>query len=104
MIATNEPYKKIDIERNNVKAKDILVVRNGPDLENSARLVSPSQKFKGSNKLLLGYVGVMNPQDGLDYFLISIKHLVYDLKRDDFKATLIATGDSLTNLKKLVLI
>ena len=52
-------------------------------------------------KKILVYVGSLNPQDGVDYLLRSLRHLVYDLKRDDFHCVIIGSGDSLEDLRKL---
>jgi glycosyltransferase involved in cell wall biosynthesis len=43
----------------------------------------------------------LNPQDGVDYLLRSLKHLVYDLKRDDFYCVIMGSGDSLQDLRDL---
>ena len=49
----------------------------------------------------LVYIGSLNPQDGVDYLLRSLNHLLYDLKRDDFYCVIIGTGDSLEDLRSL---
>src|SRR5262249_49704464 len=41
----------------------------------------------------------MNPQDGVDYLLRALSHLVNDLKRTDFYCVLIGSGDSLEALR-----
>ena len=98
VIATNESYKEVEIKRGNVKPERVFVVRNGPNL-NRVRLVSPDERLKMMGKKILGYVGVMGPQDGVDYLLRAIKHLLYDLKRDDFYCVIIGSGDSFEDLK-----
>jgi len=100
VIATNESYKEIEIKRDRVKLQDIFVVRNGPDL-GRLRLVEPDAKLKGMSKIILGYVGDINPQDGVDYLLRSIRQLVFDLKRTDFYCVVIGTGDALPDLEKM---
>jgi len=100
VIATNESYKEIEIKRDKVKPENVFVVRNGPNL-NRLKLIEPDSKLKAMNRAILGYLGTMNPQDGLDYLLRSIKHLVFDLKRTDFYCVLIGAGDSLPDLKRI---
>jgi glycosyltransferase involved in cell wall biosynthesis len=100
VIATNESYKAIEILRGKIKREHIFVVRNGPDL-NRVRLVPPDEKLKMMGKNILGYIGVMCPQDGVDYLLRSLRILLYDLKRNDFFCVIIGSGDSISDLKLL---
>jgi glycosyltransferase involved in cell wall biosynthesis len=99
-IATNESYKQIQIERANKDPRDIFIVRNGP---NQMRMTStaPSARLKGMNKSILCYIGSLNPQDGVDYLLRSLRHLVHDLKRSDFYCVIMGAGDSLQDLRDL---
>jgi glycosyltransferase involved in cell wall biosynthesis len=99
-IATNESYKQIQIERANRNPRNVFVVRNGP---NQMRMMSvaPSVRLKGLNKSILCYIGSLNPQDGVDYLLRSLRHLLYDLKRSDFHCVIMGTGDSLQDLRDL---
>jgi glycosyltransferase involved in cell wall biosynthesis len=52
-------------------------------------------------KKILVYIGSLNPQDGVDYLLRSLKHLVFDLKRQDFHCVIMGSGDSLEDLRDL---
>jgi glycosyltransferase involved in cell wall biosynthesis len=99
-IATNESYKRIQIERSDKNPRDIFVVRNGP---NDIRMtpVAPSSRLKEMNKFILCYIGSLNPQDGVDYLLRSLRHLLYDLKRSDFHCVIMGSGDSLQDLRDL---
>jgi glycosyltransferase involved in cell wall biosynthesis len=99
-IATNESYKQIQIERANKNPASVFVVRNGP---NQMRMTpaTPSARLKGMNKSILCYVGSLNPQDGVDYLLRSLRHLLRGLKRSDFHCVIMGTGDSLQDLRDL---
>ena len=99
-IATNESYKKVQMERAHKNPRDIFVVRNGP---NRMRMTpaTPSVRLRGMNKCILCYVGSLNPQDGVDYLLRSLRYLLYDLKRSDFHCVIMGTGDSLEDLRDL---
>jgi len=99
-IATNESYKRIQIERANKHPRDIFIVRNGP---NQMRMtpVTPSARLRGMEKCILCYIGSLNPQDGVDHLLRSLRHLFYDLKRSDFHCVIMGTGDSLQDLRNL---
>src|SRR5437867_3696160 len=99
-IATNESYKQIQIERANKNPSDVFVVRNGPNQMRMTR-TAPSARLKGMNKSILCYVGSLNPQDGVDYLLRSLRHLLHGLKRSDFYCVIMGTGDSLQDLRDL---
>src|SRR5262249_25031733 len=73
-IATNESYREIDIERNAIGADKVFVVRNGPDLRR-VRPVDPDPALINKGCTILGYLGAMNPQDGLDYLLRALRYL-----------------------------
>ena len=99
-IATNESYKSIHMQRGRRKPEKVFVVRNGPN-QKRMQIVAPSTRLRSLNKTILCYIGSLNPQDGVDYLLRSLKHLRYDLKREDFYCVVIGSGDSLDDLKKL---
>jgi glycosyltransferase involved in cell wall biosynthesis len=99
-IATNESYRAIQINRGKVKPENIFVVRNGPNLHRVASRL-PSERLRNMNKCILCYVGALNPQDGVDYLLRSLRELVYKLDRKDFYCVVMGTGDSLEDLRAL---
>jgi glycosyltransferase involved in cell wall biosynthesis len=99
-IATNESYREIQIKRANKNPREIFIVRNGPD-QIRMTPVAPNSRLKGMNKFILCYIGSLNPQDGVDYLLRSLRHLLYDLKCSDFHCVIMGTGDSLQNLRDL---
>jgi glycosyltransferase involved in cell wall biosynthesis len=99
-IATNESYRRIQIERGKVKPENIFVVRNGPNLKRVA-CRTPSERLRALNKCILCYVGALNPQDGVDYLLRSLRELVCTLGRTDFYCVVMGTGDSLEDLRAL---
>jgi glycosyltransferase involved in cell wall biosynthesis len=100
VIATNESYREIEIRRGKLDPRKVFVVRNGPDL-NRVRLTEPDERLKSMNKKILVYIGIMGPQDGVDYLMRALNHLVYGLGRTDFYCVLIGKGDSLESLKAL---
>jgi glycosyltransferase involved in cell wall biosynthesis len=90
VVATNESYKKIAIERGGKRADDIFIVRSAPSLA-KFKLYDPDPSFKqGKNHLIL-YLGEMGPQDGVDNLVGAVKAL-HDLGRSDFHCVLIGGG------------
>ena len=102
VIATNESYRAIQIERGKVKPENVFIVRNGPNL---SRVVyqTPSERLRRMNKSILCYIGALNPQDGVDYLLRSIRDLVHKLNRKDFYCVIMGSGDSLEDLRALAI-
>lgn len=98
-IATNESYKKIAIERGGMKPDRVFIVRSGPDLTRLIRQPE-TKKWHNDRKYMVGYVGVMGEQEGIDLLLKSIEHLVKEKKRGDIQFVLVGSGPSIELLKK----
>ena len=100
VISTNESYKKIAMQRGGKRESDIVVVRSGPDL--SRIIVPPSApELKRGRDFLVGYVGVMGEQEGIDLLLEVVHHIVFTLGRRDIQFTLVGGGPSLAKLQAL---
>jgi glycosyltransferase involved in cell wall biosynthesis len=99
-IATNESYRAIQIARGKVNPENIYVVRNGPNLRRVAYR-TPAKRLREMNKTILCYIGALNPQDGVDYLLRSLRDLLYKLNRKDFYCVIMGSGDSLEDLRAL---
>ncbi len=99
VIATNASYKTNDLKNSFVKEESVFIVRNGPDME-KLKLGEPDPELAKSDKKILAYLGVMGPQDGVDYMIRALKALRFDLGRDDFYCMIIGHGDSVKNLIK----
>jgi len=100
VIATNESYKQLDVERSGISPEKVTIVRNAPDFSRLT-VLEPDPELTKSGKTLIGYVGVMGYQDGLDYLLRALHHLAVDLKRPDFICYFLGSGAELENLKQL---
>ncbi|MFC1818671.1 glycosyltransferase family 4 protein [Thermodesulfobacteriota bacterium] len=99
-IATNESYKKIAIERGGMAEDKVFVVRSGPMLDR-LKILPPVEKLKQGRKFLVGYVGVMGKQEGIDYLLRAVHHIVFKLKRQDIHFGLVGGGTDLEAMKEL---
>ena len=100
VISTNESYRRIAIERGKVAADRVVVVRSAPDLHQFARR-EPDDCLRRGKPYLLAYLGVMGPQDGVDYALRALKKLREDLGRDDVHAVFMGAGDALPEMISL---
>jgi glycosyltransferase involved in cell wall biosynthesis len=99
-IATNESYKKIAIERGGMDPDRVYVVRSGPKLDR-LKILPPVEALKQGRRYLVGYVGVMGKQEGIDLLLQAARHIVYDLGRQDVHFGLVGGGTSLDEMKRL---
>jgi glycosyltransferase involved in cell wall biosynthesis len=75
-------------------------VRSGPDL-GRVKPSSPNPALKNGRDYLVGYVGVMGDQEGLDLLLESISHLVHVKGRRDIHFALVGGGPALHSLQEL---
>lgn len=96
-IATNESYRRIAIERGGMKPEDVFVVRSGPDLSR-LKPVAPAERWRNGRHFLVGYVGVMGEQEGIDLLLDAVAILV-GRGRDDIQFCLVGGGPSLATLR-----
>jgi len=71
------------VNRGGLSSEKVFVVRNGPESE-SFKLVSSNPARKNGKEYLVGYVGNMGIQDGLDILLDVAQHLKNSGRRDIF--------------------
>jgi len=99
-MATNQSYQKIAIERGRMSPERVFVVRSGPDLSR-LKPVDPVARWKNGRPHLVGYVGVMGDQEGIDLLIDAARYIVRDLGRDDIQFCLVGGGPSLAALKDM---
>src|SRR5947209_583305 len=99
-LATNNSYRRIAIERGRMPPERVFVVRSGPSLER-LRIQPPVPALKRGRKHLVGYVGVMGRQEGIDYLLHAVSYIVHGLGRRDIQFGLVGGGTSLEEMKAL---
>jgi glycosyltransferase involved in cell wall biosynthesis len=99
-IATNESYKRVAVERGGMAPEKVYVVRSGPSLER-LKILPPDESLKHGRRYLVGYVGTMARQEGIEYLLEAARHIVHDMGRDDVHFGLVGGGTSVEELKAL---
>jgi len=99
-IATNESYKAIAIERGGMPADKVHVVRSGPDLSKLQRVPSVDS-WRNGRPHMVGYVGVMGEQEGIDLLIDAVDYLVRERERNDIQFVLVGGGPALEDLKAL---
>lgn len=65
---TNESYRKIAIERDKMPPEKVIVLRSGPRLERM-RILPPDPSIRRGYPYMVGYVGVIGQQEGIEYIL-----------------------------------
>lgn len=99
VMSTNNSYRDLAINRGGVDPEDAFVVRNGPDLR-TFNSVAPNPALKYGKRYLVGYVGTMSIQEGLDILLNSALR-IKSLGRSDIHFTCIGGGPGLSQLQEL---
>jgi glycosyltransferase involved in cell wall biosynthesis len=99
-IATNDSYRRIAIARGRMPPERVFIVRSGPSLARMQRL-PPEERLKCGRRHLVGYVGVIGPQEGIDSLLRSVHHIVFKLRRRDIHFGLVGGGTSLERMRAL---
>ena len=100
VISTNDSYRRIALERGRKRPEDVFVVRSGPDLSRM-RPVAPNPAWRGDGRFLVGYLGVMGEQEGIDLLLEAVRILVRERGRDDVRFVLVGGGPALSDLRAL---
>ncbi|MBC9717411.1 glycosyltransferase family 4 protein [Streptomyces sp. TRM66268-LWL] len=100
VLATNESYRDVAVSRGGRRPQDVFVVRSAPD---TARFqpVAPEPELKRGKPHLLCYLGVMGPQDGVDYALRALAKLRDELGRTDWHAVFVGGGDTFDAMVRL---
>ena len=97
---TNESYRRIAIERGGMNPDKVHVLRSGPRLE---RLVirPPKPEIKRGRRFMIGYLGVIGQQEGIQYMLQAAKHIRDNMGRDDIFWGIVGGGPHLDELRRL---
>jgi glycosyltransferase involved in cell wall biosynthesis len=100
VMSTNRSYGELAVTRGGLDPEDVFVVRNGPDLR-TFKVVPANSALKYGKAYLIGYVGTMSIQEGLDILLDVALH-IKNLGRRDVHFTCIGGGPGLAGLRKMV--
>lgn len=101
LIATNETQKQIQIERGGADPKRCYVVRNGPTDAFLEDNIIPTQQLPRETRVLIGYVGVIGVQDGVDSMIRALHALKTTLNFEDFMGVIVGDGPAKEDLMKL---
>jgi len=100
VITTNESYAEIVQTRGHKTSEEVTVVRSGPDAA-AMRPGEPVPELRRGRAHLVCWLGIMGPQDGVDFALRAAAHYVHQLERDDCHFAFLGFGDALADLREL---
>ncbi|WGH77277.1 glycosyltransferase family 4 protein [Jannaschia ovalis] len=89
-IATNESFARIARDRGGMAAEDVFVVRSAPRIEKfTPGPGDPAYRRAGT---VLGWIGIIGQQEGLEIMVAAVGHLVRELGKDDVHVVVIGFG------------
>lgn len=100
VLATNESYRDVALRRGGRQPADVFVVRSAPQTDRF-QPVPPEPELKNGKPHLLCYLGVMGPQDGVDYALRALAKLRDEFGRTDWHAVFVGSGDAFDAMVEL---
>lgn len=97
-IATNESFREIAITRGKMQPEDVFVIRSAPKVETF--LPGPGNlDYRQGAKTIVGYVGVIGQQEGMDLLVQAAEHLIRKLDKRDVHFVIIGFGPTLEEVK-----
>ncbi|MCK0168706.1 glycosyltransferase family 4 protein [Jannaschia sp. S6380] len=89
-IATNESFARIARRRGGMAAEDVFVVRSAPRIEKF--LPGPGDASFRKAGTVLGWIGIIGQQEGLELLVEAVRILVQDMGRADVHIVIIGFG------------
>lgn len=96
---TNESYRALAIGRNGIPPEKVHVLRSGPRLER-LRIQPADPQIRRGRRFMVGYLGVIGQQEGIEYLLEAARYLRDERGRDDIFWGIIGGGPHLDALRR----
>ncbi|MGE3874321.1 MAG: glycosyltransferase family 4 protein [Parvibaculaceae bacterium] len=100
VISANDTYRDIAITRGRRTPDSVTAVYSVPDRA-KLRRVAPDAALRGAASVVLGYVGIIADQDGVDHLIRMMHHIVHDHGRQGVRAVVVGDGPALASVKEL---
>ncbi|OED49413.1 glycosyltransferase WbuB [Rhodobacteraceae bacterium (ex Bugula neritina AB1)] len=98
-MATNGSFRDIAITRGKMAPEDVFVVRSAPRIETF--LPGPGdESYRKGAKTVLGYVGVIGQQEGMDLLVLAAEHLIKELGHKDVHFVIVGFGPQLEEVEQ----
>ena len=96
---TNESYRALAIGRNGMPPEKVHVLRSGPRLER-LRIQPADPQIRRGRRFMVGYLGVIGQQEGIEYLLEAARYLRDVRGRDDIFWGIVGGGPHLDALRR----
>jgi glycosyltransferase involved in cell wall biosynthesis len=100
VVTANTSFKDLAVSRGGKAPSLVEVVYGVPDRKRIHR-VAPEPGLNGGRRFVLGYLGVINEQDGVDHFVRAVADLVKVKGFRDFSAVVVGSGPALESVREL---
>lgn len=91
VVCANDTYREIAIGRGGKRPEDVVAVYSVPR-EGFIRRVTPDETLRRGARVVIGYMGIIADQDGVDHFIRMMDCLVNDMGRNDLRAVVVGDG------------
>ena len=99
VISANSTFRDIAIARGGKRPDDVVTVYGVPD-RSHIRRVEPDPRLRRGKRRLLGYIGIIGDQDGVDH-VVRIVHILRSKGFVDFQCVVVGDGPALAKVKML---
>lgn len=99
-IATNETFRDIALARGGMPPDRVVVVKSYPEASRF-RPTEAEQSLVVPGKHLIGYIGIMGEQDGVETLVRAFAEILHVRKRSDVNCLIIGDGPELERLKAM---
>jgi len=100
VVAANATFKDLAVSRGRKDPALIEVVYGVPD-KRRIRRTKPEPGLRLGRKFVIGYIGIINEQDGVDHFVEAMGQLVHRRDFRDFRGVVVGSGPALEGVKAL---
>jgi glycosyltransferase involved in cell wall biosynthesis len=100
VVSANDTFREIAISRGGKRPDKVVTVYSVPDKTRIRRIAADEALRKGK-KFVLGYVGIVSDQDGVDHMVAAVEHLVRAKHFTDFHAVIVGDGPALASTREL---
>jgi glycosyltransferase involved in cell wall biosynthesis len=100
VISANETFRNIAINRCGKSPHNVITVYSVPDRARVKR-VPPNQQLRNGARVVLGYIGIVSDQDGVDHFVRMLHYLVVDHDCREISAVIVGDGPALPAVRQL---
>ncbi|MFT6445501.1 MAG: glycosyltransferase involved in cell wall biosynthesis [Sulfitobacter pontiacus] len=98
-MATNGSFREIAVRRGKMAPDDVFVVRSAPRVENFIPGPGNPEMRKGAGSVM-GYVGVIGQQEGMDLLVLAADHLIRKLDKTDVHFLIVGFGPHLEEVQR----